>query len=284
MPAETEVTSPALKALLARQKLQQDSQKKNGNLTSIEKAEADTQNSTAVANANNSEKSLELMERLNRISTAKPTTQIANKTVKKTDNIKADVTDCMTNADDSESDDETEIIGEDYHWQWLNPELDQQDDTCLRPSDIKQAILQERTPELVAKVLKLSAERDHWSNIIEQLDLTGMVKQLGLNSLLLTEEADVVKLGLRPDQSNLNNERYISALQQQLSQFYQREVRLEVESEADQSRLTPLEQRRQIYLELGEQAKQALQQDPQLALLQQEFDAQLDFDSIRPVG
>jgi DNA polymerase-3 subunit gamma/tau len=284
LPAETEVTSPALKALLARQKLQQDSQKKNGNLTSIEKAEADAQNSTAVANANNSEKSLELMERLNRISTAKPTTQIANKTVKKTDNIKADVTDCMTNADDSESDDETEIIGEDYHWQWLNPELDQQDDTCLRPSDIKQAILQERTPELVAKVLKLSAERDHWSNIIEQLDLTGMVKQLGLNSLLLTEEADVVKLGLRPDQSNLNNERYISALQQQLSQFYQREVRLEVESEADQSRLTPLEQRRQIYLELGEQAKQALQQDPQLALLQQEFDAQLDFDSIRPVG
>ena len=285
LPAEAAATSPALKALLARQKLQQDSQKKNGNLTSIEKTEADAQNSTAVANVNSSEKSLELMERLNRISAAKPTTQAVNKAVKKADDIQADVNESiLINADDSEPDDETEIIGEDYHWQWLNPELDQQDDTCLRPSDIKQAILQERTPELVAKVLKLSAERDHWSNIIEQLDLTGMVKQLGLNSLLLTEEADVVKLGLRPDQSNLNNERYISALQQQLSQFYQREVRLEVEAEADQSRLTPLEQRRQIYLELGEQAKQALQQDPQLMLLQQEFDAQLDLDSIRPVG
>lgn len=42
------------------------------------------------------------------------------------------------------------VEDEDYRWTWLNPELENQADSA-KPSDIKQAILQERTPELVAK-------------------------------------------------------------------------------------------------------------------------------------
>ncbi|TNG94653.1 DNA polymerase III subunit gamma/tau [Pasteurellaceae bacterium USgator11] len=282
--AAAENTAPqssALKALRARDQLRQNTQKKNPELTT---GEAATQESALESRAKQRlitaapAKSLKIMERLSQISessadSAKPESQPPL--------MQSEVIE----DDESKNEAETEIIGEDYHWQWLNPALEQEElGNRLRPSDIKQAILQERTPELVAKVLRISAERDHWSALIEKLNVSGMVKQLGLNSLLLQEEEQVVVLGLRPEQSNLNNERYINILEQQLNEFYQRKVRLEVRLEADQTRMTPLEQRRQVYLELGEQAKQALQQDPQLALLQQEFDALLDLDSIRAVG
>ncbi|MGR3807600.1 DNA polymerase III subunit gamma/tau [Pasteurella testudinis] len=285
--------SAALKALRARDKLRQTTQKKSPKLTpQPSSASQNDKAETALADNRSmplKEKSLEIMERLNRISTDQQSA-VSNRNKHVQTPIQAEP---LPSADELKDDDDSEaisdVIGEDYHWQWSNPELEQTADNRLRPSDIKQAILQERTPELVAKVLKLSAERDHWSDMIEKLSVSGMVKQLGLNSLLLQEDDNrqdekVVVLGLRPEQSNLNNERYIKPLAQQLSEFYQRQVRLEIQIEADRSRLTPLEQRRQVYLELGEQAKQALQHDPQLALLQQEFDAVLDLDSIRAVG
>lgn len=273
---EVQTLSPALKALQARQQLQ-DSQKKNSKpVVTASDNRLQTPPTATQSHDTGVEKSLGLMERLNRISAAQ--TLPANQPEPAT------AAELPTVAGDDSENEHSDTIGEDYHWQWLNPELENEESNRLRPSDIKQAILQERTPELVAKVLRLSAERDRWSAILEQLDLSGMVKQLGLNALLLTENDDALTLGLRPEQSNLNNARYIEALQQQLRAFYQREVRLDVVLDGDQTRLTPLEQRRQIYAELSEQAKQALQQEPQIALLQQEFDAALDLDSIRAVG
>lgn len=285
-------TSPALQALQARNQLK-NQQKKNTNLdlTSVSSAVSaellgeDISNSTLPQPADRQScgKSLELMERLNRISNGR-TTSPSSSMDKKAIHHQPQTTPCVADHEAEALTCEEDTIGEDYHWQWLNPELESDDSHRLRPSDIKQAILQERTPELIAKVLKLSAERDPWSNILEQLDLDGMVKQLGLNALLLQQDGEQVKLGLRSQQSNLNNPRYINILQQKLTQFYQCEVRLEVRLEDDSSRLTPLEQRRQIYQELSEQARQDLQQDPQLIRLQQEFAAELDLNSIRPVG
>ncbi|MDH2999176.1 DNA polymerase III subunit gamma/tau [Chelonobacter oris] len=270
-----EADSPALRALRARQQLQKKNRDSRPVVEYTDKLNivpASVRPSLETAVGKN-DKSLELMERLSRISAGQqpPISQPAV---------------AVAPEEDSERlpHDETDAVGEDYHWQWLNPELEEESGNRLRPSDIKQAILQERTPELVAKVLKLSAERDHWSNVLEQLALSGMVKQLGLNSLLLQHDEDSVTLGLRPEQSNLNNVRYINVLQQRLSTFYQREVRLNVVTEADPQRLTPLEQRRLIYQELSDQAREMLQQDPQIHLLQQEFDAVLEPDSIRPVG
>ena len=51
----------------------------------------------------------------------------------------------------------------------------------------------------------------------------------------------------------------------------------------DSSVTTPMEYRRNIYQTLREQARAALQQDNKILLLQKEFDAKLDVESIRPV-
>ena len=47
--------------------------------------------------------------------------------------------------------------------------------------------------------------------------------------------------------------------------------------------LTPMDYRKKVYQELREQARTDLQQDKKLLLLQKEFDAKLDVESIRPV-
>ena len=51
----------------------------------------------------------------------------------------------------------------------------------------------------------------------------------------------------------------------------------------DSSVTTPMEYRRNIYQTLREQARAALQQDNKILLLQKEFDAKLDVESIHPV-
>ena len=51
----------------------------------------------------------------------------------------------------------------------------------------------------------------------------------------------------------------------------------------DSSVTTPMEYRRNIYQTLKEKARTALQQDNKILLLQKEFDAKLDIESIRPV-
>ena len=51
----------------------------------------------------------------------------------------------------------------------------------------------------------------------------------------------------------------------------------------DSSVTTPMEYRRNIYQTLREQARAALQQHNKILLLQKEFDAKLDVESIHPV-
>ncbi|HBO39177.1 MAG TPA: DNA polymerase III subunit gamma/tau, partial [Pasteurellaceae bacterium] len=78
-------------------------------------------------------------------------------------------------------------------------------------------------------------------------------------------------------------ENAVEVLQQALTRYYQRAVQLNIEINDDESRLTPLDQRRKIYQQLSEQAQQDLLQDDKIRLLQQAFDAKLDMQSIRPV-
>lgn len=187
-------------------------------------------------------------------------------------------------AADSEAENEDEADSdEDYRWQWSNPEM-AKDVVQVRPSEIKQAILNKRTPELVAKILALSEAKDPWEKTITELGLEKLIKQIALNSVILSHNDNEIKLGLRSSQAHLNKENAIESLRNSLSEFYRKPIHLSVEINDDATRLTPLENRRQIYQELSEQAKQDLQQDSKLKLLEKEFDAKLDLGSIVPNG
>ena len=177
---------------------------------------------------------------------------------------------------------EREILdAETYRWEWSNPELAKAD-TGVRPSDIKQAILKDITPELRLKIITQTQQQDEWADMVERSGVTGFSKELALNCFLQSETDDEINLGLHSEKSHLRQERSIKHLTEALSKLQGKAIHIKINID-DSSITTPMEYRRNIYQTLREQARTALQQDNKILLLQKEFDAKLDVESIRPV-
>lgn len=169
---------------------------------------------------------------------------------------------------------------EDYRWTWLNPELEAQQEVA-KPSDIKQAILQERTPELVRKTIELSCEQDEWSNLVNGLKLGGLSRQLALNSYLAEKHGEQLHLVLKPTMAHLNNDESRQSLAAALAE---KGLDYQLRIGESQTHQTPLELRRSIFERLTLEAKNALFADQKLQLLREAFDAQIDESTIRAVA
>ena len=177
---------------------------------------------------------------------------------------------------------EREILdAETYRWEWSNPELAKAD-TGVRPSDIKQAILKDITPELRLKIITQTQQQDEWADMVERSGVTGFSKELALNCFLQSKTDDEINLGLHSEKSHLRQERSIKHLTEALSKLQGKAIHIKINID-DSSVTTPMEYRRNIYQTLREQARTALQQDNKILLLQKEFDAKLDVESICPV-
>ena len=178
--------------------------------------------------------------------------------------------------------DEQEILSADtYRWEWSNPELAKAD-TGVRPSDIKQAILKDITPELRLKIITQTQQQDEWADIVERSGLTGFSKELALNCFLQSKTDDEINLGLHSEKSHLRQDRSIKNLVEALSKLQGKDIRLTINLD-DSNVTTPIEYRRNIYQALREKAQNELQKDSKLQMLLNEFDAKLDVESIRPV-
>ena len=177
---------------------------------------------------------------------------------------------------------EREILdAETYRWEWSNPEFAKAD-TGVRPSDIKQAILKDITPELRLKIIIQTQQQDEWADMVERSGVTGFSKELALNCFLQSKTDDEINLGLHSEKSHLCQERSIKHLTEALSKLQGKAIHVKINID-DNSVTTPMEYRRNIYQTLKEKARTALQQDNKILLLQKEFDAKLDVESIRPV-
>ena len=178
--------------------------------------------------------------------------------------------------------DEQEILSADtYRWEWSNPELAKAD-TGVRPSDIKQAILKDITPELRLKIITQTQQQDEWADIVERSGVTGFSKELALNCFLQSKTDNEINLGLHSEKSHLRQDRSIKNLVEALSKLQGKDIRLTINID-DSNVTTPIEYRRNIYQALREKAQNELQKDSKLQILLNEFDAKLDVDSIRPV-
>ena len=204
----------------------------------------------------------------------------------------------VVNENETENEDESEqeLSGETYRWEWSNPELAQVD-SGARPSDIKAALLQDITPELNARLIKLAVEQDPWSALIEESGVENLVKELALNTFILSQNAQQLILGLPAKQKHLNTPKTSATLQKALQKVLgeQLSVELQIVEATEQNteqqtaeqqtevQQTAIELRRQIYRELREQARHDISQDPKIKLLEKEFNAQLDLHSVKPV-
>ena len=177
---------------------------------------------------------------------------------------------------------EREILdAETYRWEWSNPELAKAD-TGVRPSDIKQAILKDITPELRLKIITQTQQQDEWADMVERSGVTGFSKELALNCFLQSKTDDEINLGLHSEKSHLRQDRSIKNLVEALRKLQGKDIRLTINID-DSNVTTPIEYRRNIYQALREKAQNELQKDSKLQILLNEFDAKLDIESIRPV-
>lgn len=169
---------------------------------------------------------------------------------------------------------------EEYRWTWLNPELENQEETA-KPSDIKQAILQERTPELVAKTIELACQQDEWAALVNELKLGGLTRQIALNSYLAEKQDHELHLVLKPNMAHLDSPEARQSLADALSG---KELTYQLTIADNPERKTPLEIRRAIFEGLTQEARNALLNDAKLKLLREAFDAELDESTIRAVA
>lgn len=169
-----------------------------------------------------------------------------------------------------------------YQWR---PQFEdnQTKEAVTTPTEIKEALEYEKTPELAVKIIEEGRERDSWSAEIAQLKIPKLVEQLALNSYIERIGESQMVLHLRSAQRHLNKPSAQDALQNALSQHYGHSVELNIVQDDNNEVKTPLEWRQAIYEEKLAQARQSIIADKTIQKLRSMFDAQLDEESIRPV-
>jgi DNA polymerase-3 subunit gamma/tau len=170
---------------------------------------------------------------------------------------------------------------DDQPYQW-RPSVEPQDviTGTVTPTEVKQALAHEKTPEMIEKLSAEVIAEDEWAALIKQLDIAKLVEQLALNSECQFQ-GDEMKLVLRPNQIHLNNERAVMELTRAISAHLGRPMTLEIT--VGEGGITPLERREQRYQQKLLLAIQHLESDENVVFLQQRFAAELDLDSVRPI-
>jgi len=168
-----------------------------------------------------------------------------------------------------------------YRWKALNP-TEVKTEKVATPKALRTALELEKHPELVAKLVAESLQRDAWAAEIAALTMPKLVQQLALNAWKEPTENGIC-LHLRSSQRHLNSPSAQKALSDALNAAAAHPIELTVVEDDNPAVLTPLEWRQKIYEEKLAQARQSIITDTHIQTLQRFFDADVDEESIRPV-
>lgn len=176
-------------------------------------------------------------------------------------------------------DDELEPEEQIYQWRPMQP-IEVAVKSEVTPTQLKKALEHEKTPEMVAKLIKEAVAQDAWSALVQRLDTAKMVEQLALNSAFVRQGAQIA-LTLRPSHAHLHNEKAQQELEQALNHVLGEACSLNIT--VGQEGETPLELRERLYQQKLTSALHSLQTDPNVQFIERRFNAQLDSDSVRPI-
>ncbi|AEF44214.1 DNA polymerase III, subunits gamma and tau [Serratia sp. AS12] len=169
-----------------------------------------------------------------------------------------------------------------YRWRALT-EPEPEPEPLATPKALRTALEHEKTPELSAKLVVESLERDPWAAEIDKLKIPKLVQQLALNAVKQQLEPGKICLRLRSSQRHLNSPSAQKVLTDALSELHGSPVELTVVEDDNPAERTPLEWRQAIYEEKLAQARQSIVADTNIQTLRRFFDADLDEESIRPL-
>ena len=127
--------------------------------------------------------------------------------------------------------------------------------------------------------LTSAAQIDEWTNVIGQLNLTGLNKQLAIHASF-SREGDVVTLLLGQDKAHLHNETSVNALAEALSVFFDTSITLQVSFGEPIN--TPYALQMHINQIRNEYAQSILNSNPELQKLQSTFGTSVVSGTLKP--
>ena len=135
-----------------------------------------------------------------------------------------------------------------YRWR-AQTEPEAAPEPLATPKALRTALEHEKTPELAAKLVVESLERDARAAEIDRLKIPKLVQQLALNAFKQQPEAGKICLHLRSSQRHLNSPSAQKTLAEALGELYGSPIELTVIEDDNPAERTPLEWRQAIYEE-----------------------------------
>ena len=121
---------------------------------------------------------------------------------------------------------------------------------------------------------------DDWQDIIDEMALAGLVKELAGHCVLKEHTSDRIHLVISPAQEHLLNTNQKDRLAAALKVRFGKEVKIIITVE-DPDTETPAERKKREQQEKQQAAERSVENDPNVKILQDLFDATIDKNSIR---
>ncbi len=123
-----------------------------------------------------------------------------------------------------------------------------------------------------------------WRQILEGLAVSGMVKQLAANCVLLQQDGNTIRLGLDAGHRQLLGPKAEKRLQQALGEYFDASIRLEIETGADTSQETPAQAEAREKDERQPKAEKWIEEDSFVQAMKETFNAEVIPGSVRPAA
>jgi len=142
-------------------------------------------------------------------------------------------------------------------------------------------ILVAASPAAAAAVQSAGAPTSKWSDVVTQLGLAGLVRELASNTTLESSDNGAMVLVLEEVHGKLLNKEREAELKQALEKYYGNPVRLSLRIGRPAVE-TPAKEKTRLQDERQQAAVQAITDDPNVRALQEKFNARVNPASIRP--
>ncbi|MGB0135173.1 DNA polymerase III subunit gamma/tau [Dokdonella sp.] len=123
---------------------------------------------------------------------------------------------------------------------------------------------------------------DDWQGLLQRCELGGPVGQLGLHTVLLGVDGNMLRLGLKAAHEGFASEPLLDLLGKRLGAALGRPVRVRIERAADGAE-SPADTLAKVHESRRQEARDGLQSDPAVQSLIDTFGARIISDSVRPL-
>jgi DNA polymerase-3 subunit gamma/tau len=163
---------------------------------------------------------------------------------------------------------------------------------ATRAADPKQAVREAAPPPQQKPAEKAPAKSkissgvgtQDWRQILEGLAVSGMVKQLAANCLLLEQDGNTIRLGLDDGHKALRTPKAEKRLQQALGEYFDANIHLEIDTCTDNNFETPAQAEVREKDQRQLQAEKSIEEDGFVQAMKETFNAEVIPGSVRPAA